>query len=181
MIFASHHLSARHALSLRLWSWLELIDLAFSSLPSLTPAEQPDKGEAECIGHHRLFAGELWESQGWKGVIKAISGPKWGNWGQPSSRDAHKLTWRWRSRALRWIPGFLCTFTQTFHPLAVSCLPPRKRLCLEQVNAFLLSSAEPINLPDSEVECEDDELGNQTEPSWIQTPPLTPMGSHQPI
>lgn len=44
MIFASHHLSARHALSLRLWSWLELIDLAFLLLPppSLPPAEQPD-------------------------------------------------------------------------------------------------------------------------------------------
>ena len=49
--------------------------------------------------------------------------------------------------------------------MVVSCLPPRKKLCLEQVNAFLLSSAEPINLPDSEVEREDDELGNQTEPS----------------
>lgn len=42
MIFASHHLSARHALSLRLGSWLELIDLAFFSLPALPPAEQPD-------------------------------------------------------------------------------------------------------------------------------------------
>lgn len=40
-----------------------------------------------------------------------------------------------------------------------------KRVCLEQVNAFLLSSAEPINLPDSEVERKDDKLGNQTEPS----------------
>lgn len=47
------------ALSLRLRSWLELIDLAFSSLSSLIPAEQPDKGEAECIGLHRLFAGKL--------------------------------------------------------------------------------------------------------------------------
>lgn len=59
MIFASHHLSACHALSLRLRSWLELIDLAFSSLSSLIPAEQPDKGEAECIGLRRLFAGKL--------------------------------------------------------------------------------------------------------------------------
>lgn len=43
MIFASRHLSARHALSLRLWSWLELIDLAFLlPPPSLPPAEQPD-------------------------------------------------------------------------------------------------------------------------------------------
>lgn len=42
---------------------------------------------------------------------------------------------------------------------------PRKRLCLEQVNAFLLSSAKPINLPDGEVEREDSGLGNQTEPS----------------
>lgn len=43
MIFASRHLSARHALSLRLWSWLELIDLAFlRPPPSLPPAEQPD-------------------------------------------------------------------------------------------------------------------------------------------
>ena len=59
MIFASHHLSARHALSLRLRSWLELIDLAFFSLPSLPPAEQSDRGGAECLGHHRLFAGKL--------------------------------------------------------------------------------------------------------------------------
>lgn len=43
MIFASHHLSARHALSLRLQSWLELIDLAFLLPPlSLPPVEQPD-------------------------------------------------------------------------------------------------------------------------------------------
>ena len=181
MIFASHHLSARHALSLRLWSWLELIDLAFSSLPSLTPAEQPDKGEAECIGHHRLFAGELWESQGWKGSSRLSQGP------DEETEASQAAVTHTRSHgdggAELW-GGFLVfcpPFPQIFHPMVVSCLPPRKKLCLEQVNAFLLSSAEPINLPDSEVEREDDELGNQTEPSWIQTPPLTPMGSHQPI
>lgn len=49
MIFASHHLSARHALSLRLWSWLELIDLAFLlPPPSLPSVEQPD-GEKQNV------------------------------------------------------------------------------------------------------------------------------------
>lgn len=50
MIFASHHLSARHALSLRLWSWLELIDLALPLPPaSLPPAEQPDGEKQDAL------------------------------------------------------------------------------------------------------------------------------------
>lgn len=39
MIFASHHLSTCHALSLRLQSWLELIDLAFLLPPPSLPLE----------------------------------------------------------------------------------------------------------------------------------------------
>lgn len=67
MIFASHHRSARHALSLRLGLGSELIDLAFQP-PSLRPSRpfilQPDPGEAgRSIGHHRLFTAKLRESQ----------------------------------------------------------------------------------------------------------------------
>lgn len=63
MIFASHHLSACHALSLRLSLGSELIDLAFQP-PSLRPSRpfilQPDPGEAgRSIGHHRLFTAKL--------------------------------------------------------------------------------------------------------------------------
>lgn len=67
MIFASHHLSACHALSLRLSLGSELIDLAFQP-PSLRPSRpfilQPDPGEAgRSISHHRLFTAKLPESQ----------------------------------------------------------------------------------------------------------------------
>lgn len=47
MIFASHHLSARHALSLRLGSWLELIDLAFLLPPSLLLSRQTGETQNE--------------------------------------------------------------------------------------------------------------------------------------
>jgi len=41
---------------------------------------------------------------------------------------------------------------------------PRKRVCQEPLNAFLMRSADPINLPDNEKMWEDGELGNPTEP-----------------
>lgn len=59
MIFASRHPSARHALSLRLWSGLELIDLAFLlPPPSLPSVEQPD-GEKQNVS---VATGYLQES-----------------------------------------------------------------------------------------------------------------------
>lgn len=58
MIFASHHLSACHTLSLRLSLGLELIDLALQ-LPSLLPSHpyilQPRPRRSRNIGHHSLF------------------------------------------------------------------------------------------------------------------------------
>ena len=181
MIFASHHLSARHALSLRLRSWLELIDLAFYSLPSLPSAEQSDRGGAEFLGHHRLFAGKLWESQGWKGSSRLAQGP------DEETEASQAAVTRPRSRGdggVELQDGFLVFSPprpQIFHPLVGSCLLPREEgvpgigecisveLCRANKSAWQWGGAQR------------DKLGNQTEPSWIQTPPLTPMGSHQPI
>lgn len=67
MIFASHHLSARHALSLRLQSWLQLIDLAFLlPPPSLPPVEQPDK-EKQNVLATTGYLQKSSENQSWKG------------------------------------------------------------------------------------------------------------------
>lgn len=76
MIFASHHPSARHALSLRLWSWLELIDLALLLPPSslLPPMEQPD-GEKLNVLATTGYLQESFENHKLEGAGKTTSGP----------------------------------------------------------------------------------------------------------
>lgn len=80
MIFASRHLSAHHALSLRLWSWLELIDLAFLLLPppSLSPAEQPD-GEKQNGLAPTGYLQRSSENTELDSAVTTISVHRWGN------------------------------------------------------------------------------------------------------
>lgn len=138
MIFASHHLSTCHALSLRLQSWLELIDLAFLlPPPSLLPSSQMRRSRIYCppqaICTKAVRITEL------EGAIKTTSVHGGETKAQQVPVSCPRSSGNWVAELrLRFLVSNTSFPSYSTTPDLI--LPWRKRVCMEPVNAFLKQS-----------------------------------------